>query len=218
MRATTPRRRCAPRFAPSQRNSRRGSGEPCRDAAARRSGQQSGAGYDAVIHNAGVGYQQRYGKTIDGLSHVFQINVLAPYLLTALVTPPSAHLLKLRHAYGRARRRSTIAMDGASVERRASLFGQQAVRRRAGLRGGAAVARRIVQRAGAGMGRHQNGRPRRFPTISRSRGHAGVAGRSATSRPRQSAANISTISSPAACIAAARRRNCRPISSVIAPN
>ena len=44
--------------------------------------------YDAVIHNAGVGYQERYGKTADGLSHVFQINVLAPYLLTALIAPP----------------------------------------------------------------------------------------------------------------------------------
>ena len=26
--------------------------------------------------------------TTDGLSHVFAINVLAPYLLTALITPP----------------------------------------------------------------------------------------------------------------------------------
>jgi len=60
--------------------------------------------YDAVIHNAGVGYQERYGKTIDGLSHVFQINVLAPYLLTALVTPPERliYLSSGMHMGGRA--------------------------------------------------------------------------------------------------------------------
>jgi NAD(P)-dependent dehydrogenase (short-subunit alcohol dehydrogenase family) len=45
--------------------------------------------YDAVIHNAGVGYREpRRIETIDGLSHIFAINVLAPYVLTALVTPP----------------------------------------------------------------------------------------------------------------------------------
>jgi NAD(P)-dependent dehydrogenase (short-subunit alcohol dehydrogenase family) len=45
--------------------------------------------HDAVIHNVGVGYREpRRIETVDGLSHVFAINVLAPYLLTALVTPP----------------------------------------------------------------------------------------------------------------------------------
>jgi NAD(P)-dependent dehydrogenase (short-subunit alcohol dehydrogenase family) len=45
--------------------------------------------HDAVIHNAGVGYrEERRIETVDGLSHVFAINVLAPYLLTALITPP----------------------------------------------------------------------------------------------------------------------------------
>jgi NAD(P)-dependent dehydrogenase (short-subunit alcohol dehydrogenase family) len=45
--------------------------------------------FDAVIHNAGVGYREpRRRETIDGLSHVFAINVLAPYLLTALITRP----------------------------------------------------------------------------------------------------------------------------------
>jgi NAD(P)-dependent dehydrogenase (short-subunit alcohol dehydrogenase family) len=45
---------------------------------------------DAVIHNAGVGYREpRRRETIDGLSHVFAINVLAPYLLTALITQPN---------------------------------------------------------------------------------------------------------------------------------
>jgi NAD(P)-dependent dehydrogenase (short-subunit alcohol dehydrogenase family) len=45
--------------------------------------------YDAVIHNAGVGYREsRRIATADGLSHLFAVNVLAPYLLTALITPP----------------------------------------------------------------------------------------------------------------------------------
>jgi len=41
--------------------------------------------FDAVIHNAAVGYRERRQETADGLEHVFAINVLAPYLLTALV-------------------------------------------------------------------------------------------------------------------------------------
>ena len=45
--------------------------------------------YDAVIHNAGIGYREgRRVETVDGLCHVFAINVLAPYTLTALMTPP----------------------------------------------------------------------------------------------------------------------------------
>jgi NAD(P)-dependent dehydrogenase (short-subunit alcohol dehydrogenase family) len=45
--------------------------------------------FDAVIHNAGVGNREpRRIETVDGLAHVFSINVLAPYLLTALITPP----------------------------------------------------------------------------------------------------------------------------------
>ena len=45
--------------------------------------------YDAVIHNAGVGYRERRVETADGLEHVFAINVLAPYVLTALMAPPA---------------------------------------------------------------------------------------------------------------------------------
>jgi NAD(P)-dependent dehydrogenase (short-subunit alcohol dehydrogenase family) len=45
--------------------------------------------HHAVIHNVGVGYREpRRSETVDGLEHVFAINVLAPYLLTALITPP----------------------------------------------------------------------------------------------------------------------------------
>src|ERR1700689_4041443 len=44
--------------------------------------------FDAVIHNAGVGYRERRIETVDGLEHVFAINVLAPYVLTALIERP----------------------------------------------------------------------------------------------------------------------------------
>ena len=46
--------------------------------------------YDAVIHNAAVGYREpRRLTTPDGLAHVFAINVLAPYVLTALIERPA---------------------------------------------------------------------------------------------------------------------------------
>jgi NAD(P)-dependent dehydrogenase (short-subunit alcohol dehydrogenase family) len=44
--------------------------------------------FDAVIHNAGIGYREPRVETEDGLVRVFAVNVLAPYLLTALVTRP----------------------------------------------------------------------------------------------------------------------------------
>ncbi|HWB21704.1 MAG TPA: SDR family NAD(P)-dependent oxidoreductase [Gaiellaceae bacterium] len=45
--------------------------------------------FDAVIHNAAVGYrEQRRLITRDGLCHLFAINVLAPYLLTVLIELP----------------------------------------------------------------------------------------------------------------------------------
>ena len=43
---------------------------------------------DAVIHNAAVGYRGPRVETADGLAHVFAINVLAPYLLSALIARP----------------------------------------------------------------------------------------------------------------------------------
>jgi NAD(P)-dependent dehydrogenase (short-subunit alcohol dehydrogenase family) len=45
--------------------------------------------FDAVIHNAGVGYREnRRGSTEDGLPLVFAVNSLAPYILTALIEKP----------------------------------------------------------------------------------------------------------------------------------
>jgi NAD(P)-dependent dehydrogenase (short-subunit alcohol dehydrogenase family) len=44
--------------------------------------------FDAVIHNVAVGYREPRIETADGLPHVFAINVLAPYVLTALMQRP----------------------------------------------------------------------------------------------------------------------------------
>jgi NAD(P)-dependent dehydrogenase (short-subunit alcohol dehydrogenase family) len=45
--------------------------------------------FDAVIHNAGVYLERARVETVDGLAHVFAVNVLAPYLLTALIERPA---------------------------------------------------------------------------------------------------------------------------------
>jgi len=61
--------------------------------------------FDAVIHNAGIGYREpRRVETDDGLEHVFAVNVLAPYLLTALIEPPArlVYLSSGMHRGGRA--------------------------------------------------------------------------------------------------------------------
>jgi NAD(P)-dependent dehydrogenase (short-subunit alcohol dehydrogenase family) len=44
--------------------------------------------FDAVIHNAAVGYRERHSLTEDGLPHVFAINTLSTYILTALIERP----------------------------------------------------------------------------------------------------------------------------------
>jgi NAD(P)-dependent dehydrogenase (short-subunit alcohol dehydrogenase family) len=45
--------------------------------------------FDAVIHNAGIGYREpRRIATEDGLPHVFAVNTLAPYILTARIQKP----------------------------------------------------------------------------------------------------------------------------------
>ncbi len=53
-------------------------------------GQANGLGrFDAVIHNVGIGYREpRRVETVDGLSQLWAVNVLAPYALTALMHKP----------------------------------------------------------------------------------------------------------------------------------
>src|SRR5277367_3494667 len=44
--------------------------------------------FDAVIHNTAVGYREGHRVTSDGLPHVFAINTLSAYILTALIDRP----------------------------------------------------------------------------------------------------------------------------------
>ena len=45
--------------------------------------------FDAIIHNAAVGYREpRRIETVDGFAHVFAINSLSPYVLSAVIHPP----------------------------------------------------------------------------------------------------------------------------------
>jgi NAD(P)-dependent dehydrogenase (short-subunit alcohol dehydrogenase family) len=119
--------------------------------------------FDAVIHNAGVGYRKpRKITTADGLSHVFAINVLAPYLLTAMITPPRrlVYLSSDMHP-GWQPRPDRPAVGAAALEPGPGLLGLQAVRRRPGVRARPALAAGAVQRAGTGLGPDENGRARR---------------------------------------------------------
>jgi NAD(P)-dependent dehydrogenase (short-subunit alcohol dehydrogenase family) len=44
--------------------------------------------FDAVIHNAGIGYREGRVEIEPGVPGVFAVNVLAPYILTALIEKP----------------------------------------------------------------------------------------------------------------------------------
>jgi NAD(P)-dependent dehydrogenase (short-subunit alcohol dehydrogenase family) len=44
--------------------------------------------FDAVIHNAGIGYREGRVETEPGVPGAFAVNVLAPYILTALIEKP----------------------------------------------------------------------------------------------------------------------------------
>jgi NAD(P)-dependent dehydrogenase (short-subunit alcohol dehydrogenase family) len=44
--------------------------------------------FDAVVHSAAVGYREGQRVTADGLPHVFAINTLAAYVLTAAIEKP----------------------------------------------------------------------------------------------------------------------------------
>src|SRR5215213_5659877 len=70
--------------------------------------------FDAVIHNAGVGGAADRRTTEDGLERIFQVNVVAPYLLTALIPRPGrlVYLTSGLESQGRA------VLDDLQFERR----------------------------------------------------------------------------------------------------
>jgi NAD(P)-dependent dehydrogenase (short-subunit alcohol dehydrogenase family) len=78
--------------------------------------------FDAVIHNAAVGYQEpRRIATEDGLPHVFAVNTLAPYILTALIQRPK----RLIYLSSGLHRSGDASLKDLTWERR-SWQGQQA--------------------------------------------------------------------------------------------
>src|SRR5262249_23215870 len=118
--------------------------------------------YDAVIHNAAVGYQEEHRVTPDGVPHVFAVNTLSAYVLTALIEKPRRLVYLssgLHHSASANLRRHPLPQ--AALERHGGLLREQVARYVAGLRHGAPVARGAVQCAGAGLGRDPHGRPGR---------------------------------------------------------
>ncbi|HEY0202958.1 MAG TPA: SDR family NAD(P)-dependent oxidoreductase [Acetobacteraceae bacterium] len=71
--------------------------------------------FDAVIHNAAIGFRERRRVlTEDGLPHVFAINTLAPYVLTALIRPPA----RMVYVSSELHRRGHAGLDDLLWERR----------------------------------------------------------------------------------------------------
>ena len=111
--------------------------------------------FDAVIHNAGVGYREGRVKMEPGVPSVFAVNVLAPYILTALIERPKrlVYLSSGMHRGVRPR------MDDLLwTKRPVGLRGEQAVRCFVGVCRRSPLERRESQRAGAWMGSDKDGR------------------------------------------------------------
>lgn len=72
--------------------------------------------FDAVIHNAAVGYREKQRlTTADGFPHVLAVNTLAPFVLTALMHRPR----RLIYVSSELHRRGTAALEDLLWERRA---------------------------------------------------------------------------------------------------
>ena len=71
--------------------------------------------FDAVIHNAAVGFRERRRvATQDNLSQVFAVNTLAPYVLTALIRRPR----RLVYVGSELHRRGDASLEDLNWERR----------------------------------------------------------------------------------------------------
>jgi NAD(P)-dependent dehydrogenase (short-subunit alcohol dehydrogenase family) len=78
-------------------------------------GQANASGpFDVVVHNAAVGFRERRSLTEDGLEHVFAVNVMAAYLLTALMEPPA----RLVYLTSGLHRNGSVRLDDLASEQR----------------------------------------------------------------------------------------------------
>ena len=81
--------------------------------------------FDAVIHNAGLSYRERWVEMEPGVPSVSAVNVLAPYILTALIERPKRLVyLRFRHASRRTSANGRSALDPAILEWLVSLRGE----------------------------------------------------------------------------------------------
>ena len=149
--------------------------------------------FDAVIHNAGVGYREpRRIATEDGLPHVFAVNTLAPYILTALIEKPKrlVYLSSGLHQSGDASLKDLAWEDRP-------WRGQQAYSDTKlhdvllGLRHRVPLAGCSLQRTGTRLGADQDGWPRAHPTTWTLHIAPRCGLRSARIRPRRSRASTS---------------------------
>src|SRR3954447_25344986 len=69
---------------------------------------------DAVVHNAGIYVDQSRGDTVDGHAQAVAVNLLAPYVLTALIAQPS----RLVYLSSGVHRRGSPSLDDGDWLRR----------------------------------------------------------------------------------------------------
>ena len=119
---------------------------------------------DAVIHNAGV---------ING-PDVMPVNVVAPYVLTALIHRPQ-RLVYLSSGMHRGGRANLAGVDWSGQRVTGLLFRQQALRHHPRGRGGPVMGGRVQQRGGSGLGAHEDGRPRCARRSAARARHSGLA-------------------------------------------
>ena len=132
--------------------------------------------FDAVIHNAAVGYREGHRMTSDGLPHVFAINTLAPYILTALIERPKRLIYLSSGMHDRADANLDDILwrkrpwDGSSAYAESKLHDVMLAFAVARL-----LAQCVVERADARLGADQNGRGRRARRHQSGASHASVA-------------------------------------------
>ena len=140
---------------------------------------------DAVIHNAGV---------ISG-PHVMPVNVVAPYLLTALIDRPQ-RLVYLSSGMHRGGRADLAGLDWSGRRTTGSYSDSKLLRHHARRRRRPALARRVQQRGRPRLGAHQDGRARRPRRPAARSPDPGVAGHQRRPRGAHLAAATGTTSAP----------------------
>jgi NAD(P)-dependent dehydrogenase (short-subunit alcohol dehydrogenase family) len=114
--------------------------------------------FDAVMHNAAVGYRDGHRVTADGLPHVFAINTLSAYILTALIERPK----RLVYLSSGMHHHADANLDDILWKKRpwngSTAFAESKLHDAMLAFAIAALAGSILQFTGAGLGADENGR------------------------------------------------------------